>query len=301
MMEFYSNGKLLLTGEYAILDGARGLALPTKFGQFLTVKKSRTGQINWQSLTDKNTPWFTADIDLKDFKILNTSDVISAQRLVEIFKETKVLNPSFLKDYQGVYVDTKLTFPKDWGLGSSSTLITNMAQWAQVDPYELLKATFGGSGYDIACAQNESPVVYHKIEDKPEVKKVDFNPIFKDRLFFIYLNKKQNSREAIATYRQLEIDKRVLITKVNDLTAQLIESKNLDTFETIVNQHEILLSEVLKTPTIKKQLFPNYPHIIKSLGAWGGDFILATGRKEDMDYFSGKGYATIIPYSKIIL
>ncbi|ASV30652.1 GYDIA family GHMP kinase [Maribacter cobaltidurans] len=301
MMEFYSNGKLLLTGEYAILDGARGLALPTKFGQFLTIKKSKTGQINWQSLTDKNTPWFTADIDLKDFKILNTSDIISAQRLVEIFKETKVLNPSFLKDYQGVYIDTKLSFPKDWGLGSSSTLINNIAQWAQVDPYELLKATFGGSGYDIACAQNDTPIVFHKIEDKPEVSKVDFNPIFKDQLFFIYLNKKQNSREAIAIYRQLAIDKGKLITKVNDLTAQLIESKNLDTFEAIVNQHEILLSEVLNTPTIKKQLFPDYPHSVKSLGAWGGDFILATGRQEDMDYFSRKGYATVIPYSKIIL
>ncbi|PIB26277.1 GYDIA family GHMP kinase [Maribacter sp. 4G9] len=301
MEEFYSNGKLLLTGEYAILDGARGLALPTKFGQFLTVKKSNTGQIHWQSLTEKNTPWFTTDIDLKDFLILNTSDIISAQRLVEIFKEARILNPDFLKAYQGVYVDTKLTFPKDWGLGSSSTLINNIAQWAQIDPYELLKATFGGSGYDIACAQNDSPIVYLKIEDKPEVKKVDFDPIFKDRLFFIYLNKKQNSREAIAKYRKLAIDKGALISKVNDLTAQLIESKNLVRFETLVNQHENLLSEVLDTPPIKKQLFPDYHGSIKSLGAWGGDFILATGRQEEMDYFSKKGYTTVIPYAKIIL
>jgi mevalonate kinase len=30
-MNFYSNGKLLLTGEYLVLDGAKSLALPTKF------------------------------------------------------------------------------------------------------------------------------------------------------------------------------------------------------------------------------------------------------------------------------
>ena len=30
---FYSNGKLLITGEYVVLDGAKALALPTKFGQ----------------------------------------------------------------------------------------------------------------------------------------------------------------------------------------------------------------------------------------------------------------------------
>jgi hypothetical protein len=34
---FYSNGKLLITGEYLILDGAKGLALPTKMGQNLSV------------------------------------------------------------------------------------------------------------------------------------------------------------------------------------------------------------------------------------------------------------------------
>ena len=36
---FYSNGKLLITGEYLVLDGARSLAIPTKFGQFLIVEE----------------------------------------------------------------------------------------------------------------------------------------------------------------------------------------------------------------------------------------------------------------------
>ena len=36
---YYSNGKLLLTGEYVVLDGAEALAVPTRFGQNLTVKQ----------------------------------------------------------------------------------------------------------------------------------------------------------------------------------------------------------------------------------------------------------------------
>lgn len=301
MREFYSNGKLLLTGEYAILDGAKGLALPTKYGQYLTVKNSNTNQINWRSLTDKNTPWFTADLSIKDFKILATSDIKSAERLAGILKEVKALNTSSLDTYQGIYIDTKLTFPKDWGLGSSSTLINNMAKWANVDPYTLLEATFGGSGYDIACAQSDSPLVYHIIEGQPKVEKVHFDPPFKDHLFFVYLNKKQNSRDAIKKYRQLPIDKATLISEINELTFQILGTKDMGTFETLINNHEAFLSKTLGIPTIKTQLFSDYHGGIKSLGAWGGDFVLVTGTTVDMEYFSQKGYTTIIPYSNMIL
>jgi len=38
MASFYSNGKLLITGEYLVLDGAKALALPTKYGQGQIVK-----------------------------------------------------------------------------------------------------------------------------------------------------------------------------------------------------------------------------------------------------------------------
>lgn len=41
MISFKSNGKLLLTGEYLVLDGAVALALPTKMGQIMTVEPLR--------------------------------------------------------------------------------------------------------------------------------------------------------------------------------------------------------------------------------------------------------------------
>ncbi|MEM0993828.1 MAG: GHMP kinase, partial [Bacteroidota bacterium] len=34
---YYAHGKLLLTGEYAVLDGAVALAVPSKLGQRLDI------------------------------------------------------------------------------------------------------------------------------------------------------------------------------------------------------------------------------------------------------------------------
>jgi len=104
------------------------------------------------------------------------------------------------------------------------------------------------------------------------VTPVIFNPSFKEQVFFIHLNRKQNSRDSISHYRNLS-----------------------------VMTHELELSSVLQTPTIKKQLFPTYPKAIKSLGGWGGDFILVVGTSEDMNYFKEKGYTTIIPFSEMVL
>ncbi|MDC6389173.1 GYDIA family GHMP kinase [Maribacter sp. PR1] len=301
MEEFYSNGKLLLTGEYAILDGAKGLAVPSRYGQFLTVKQSNTGEINWRSLGDTNTPWFTADLALPNLEILDTSDTSLANRLVQIFEAISNLNTSFINDYQGSYIDTKLTFPRHWGLGSSSTLINNMANWAQVNPYDLLSASFGGSGYDIACAQNNSPITYSNKKDSPIIEKVDFNPSFKNQIFFVHLNKKQNSRDAINSYRKLTMNKEVLIREINQLTLQMTQCHSLSEFEGIMATHENLISKTLDIPTVKQQLFNDFPGSIKSLGAWGGDFIMATGTLEEMRYFSQKGFTTILSYTQMIL
>ena len=54
-------------------------------------------------------------------------------------------------------------------------------------------------------------------------------------------------------------------------------------------------------PPVKKRLFPDYPGSIKSLGAWGGDFILATGTESEREYFKEKGYTTLRSYRELIL
>ena len=299
--DYYSHGKLLLTGEYAILDGAKGLAVPTQFGQSLSVRPTKTAELQWTSTTDTNTPWLTASFDLVDLSVLYASDSAAGHRLLQILQAAKGLNPQFLKDCEGAQVVTHLDFPKDWGLGSSSTLINNIGHWAQVDPYALLRETFGGSGYDIACAQSSGPLVYSTQGNTTSVDAVDFNPSFKERIFFVHLNKKQNSRDAIAAYNQRTVDKTALIAAVNELTARMVHCKELTEFEDIMDAHEALLSHPLGMPTIKQKQFSDYAGSIKSLGAWGGDFIMATGGEEHRNYFTRKGFTTLLPYSKMVL
>lgn len=297
---FYSNGKLLLTGEYAILDGAIGLAVPTKLGQSLKVSSSDSGIITWTSINEKEETWFDASYQLPDLKLITTSDKGIAKKLCQILKVSKTLNSGFLNDAKGYHIETVLRFPRNWGLGSSSTLINNIAQWAAIDAHELLRNTFGGSGYDISSAQHNTPIFYNLNSGRPIVKSVSFNPVFKDQLFFVHLNKKQNSREAIANYRKQEFDSVQLIASITNLTEQLVAAASVSDVEALLIAHESILSKVLKMPPVK-QKFPDYFGEMKSLGGWGGDFVLATGNQKTPDYFKVKGFNTVIPYSEMVL
>jgi mevalonate kinase len=300
--ELYSNGKLLLTGEYAILDGAKGLALPTKFGQYLKLQSDGSESLVWKSIDENDKVWFNAKFSKVDLNTVVTSNVEISNRLVQVLLEAKRLNPSFLsKTIDYTLIETKLTFPKNWGLGSSSTLISNIAQWAEVDPYRLLATTFGGSGYDIACARHDKPILYTNRNYTPKVNEVNFLPIFSDRLFFVYLNQKKNSRDAIKAYRNLAINKSNFISKIDDITERILNCSHLKEFENLLSTHEQIISDTLKIPTIKDSLFADYPGTIKSLGAWGGDFILATGTTSEMEYFKKQGYATVLSYAEMIL
>ena len=301
MKTFRSNGKLLLTSEYVVLDGAKALALPTKFGQSLSILPNNKGNISWQSYDENNELWFEAILPLNlDLDASETKDEVST-RLLEILTAAQRLNPEFLKGSNGLEIKTNQDFNRKWGLGTSSTLINNIATWAKIDAYQLLELTFGGSGYDVACAQHNHPITYQLVsENSPKVTEVVFNPPFKDQLYFIYLNKKQNSREGIKTYKALRQNTSNSLEDFNTITESLIDCQHLSEFEALVTEHESLISELIEQPPIKFQLFEDFNGAIKSLGAWGGDFILATSINNPRDYFNSKGYDTIISYSDMI-
>ncbi|MEO9512586.1 MAG: GYDIA family GHMP kinase [Flavobacteriaceae bacterium] len=298
--DYYSNGKLLLSGEYAILDGATGLAVPTKYGQSLTITATSSGVLQWTSFTEKNSVWFRGSFSLEDLTVISTTDDTISKTLVALLSEAKSQNSAFLENNNGLSVQTHLNFPRDWGLGSSSTLINNLAQWAKIDPYKLLWNAFGGSGYDIACAQHNTPIFYQMANGVPEVKEVLFDPPFKDAIHFVYLNQKQSSKEAITSYRKQHLDKQHLVTKISAFTKKIATTTSLSEFESFMEQHEELLSKTLGLPTIKSKLFKDFPGAIKSLGAWGGDFVMVTCAKENTDYFKSKGYKIIIPYIQMV-
>lgn len=301
-MKFYSNGKLLISGEYLVLDGAVSLALPTKYGQSLEVEETDSGLMHWKSYNVQNELWFEAKLNLETLKVLSWNNQKVAVTLEKILSTAKSLNPKFLLDVKGLEIKTSLTFPNEWGLGTSSTLINNIAQWANINAFALLEKSFGGSGYDIACAQNNFPITYKRNGVHPEVSKVDFKPSFKENIFFVYLNQKQDSKEGIKMYRSLDIDKKGLFETTNKITQEMINATNLDEFEALVDTHENIISDLLKIETAKQKLFADYKGAVKSLGAWGGDFVLVTGTESYVkSYFTEKGYNTILSYAAMIL
>ena len=62
-MKFYSHGKVLLTAEYAVLEGVKALSLPTQRGQSLTIEHHSNKTIQWQSYTDQNELWIDLVFD----------------------------------------------------------------------------------------------------------------------------------------------------------------------------------------------------------------------------------------------
>ncbi len=298
---FHSNGKLLISGEYVVLDGAFSFAIPTKFGQSLKVTPVTQSKLIWISYDENGHIWYENEFSLKDFHSeisIETNEI--TKRLIQIIKTARTLNPEFLSSSFGFKITTHLDFKKEWGLGTSSTLINNIAQWAHIDAFKLLEMTFGGSGYDIACAQHNKPIGYQLQNGKPLVKEVYFNPSFKQQLYFVYLNKKQNSREGIAHYK-LNKPNEYLIKELSKISHKLIQSKSLPEFESLITLHEDYISQIIQQKPIKELLFNDFKGSIKSLGAWGGDFILITSIENPRIYFKERGYQTIIPFSDMIL
>ncbi|TRX37093.1 GYDIA family GHMP kinase [Flavobacterium restrictum] len=300
---FYSNGKLLLTGEYLVLDGAKALALPTKFGQNLSVSSGKNQEIQWQSFDADGNIWFQETVLFSEIITPPEWQNESVKTtLLTILHQGYLVNPSFITQSEGYEITTELTFPRKWGLGTSSTLINNVAQWLQIDAFALLQNSFGGSGYDIACAQNDTPILYQLEQGKPVVEPVVFAPDFSEHLFFVYLNQKQSSKAAIAAYynnKNAHLAQNSAV--INKITQVVLDASTLSDFAKAIEKHEIVMSNILEMKTVKEALFPDFKGIIKSLGAWGGDFVLVISKENPKDYFANQGYTTIIPYAEMIL
>ena len=163
----------------------------------------------------------------------------------------------------------------------------------------MLFNSFGGSGYDIACAQIDLPIIYQLNQGSPQFEAVNFDPSFKDKLYFVHLNKKQVSSEGIKAYKRKKVNQDA-IQDISNLSNRLLTVTSLDTFNEIIKKHESIVGELLGVEPVQQRLFPDFPGQIKSLGAWGGDFILVSGDTSTKAYFNKKGFQTVIPYVSMI-
>ncbi len=304
--KFYANGKLLLTGEYLILDGAVGLAVPTRYGQSLTVSENifpnAIFDSEWFSFDEQDMEWFSCSFDSQNFRHTNESGESVGETLMKILTAARDLGA---KIPAALDIETRLSFPRAWGLGTSSTLIYNIANWLKINPFSLLEKTFGGSGYDLACAGASSAILFDRKKGSPNWHEVHFEPPYADQLFFIYLGKKQNSREGIAHYRAKAAKlPPQYFDQISALSEAFLTEKEIKTVEKIILEHENLVADIIELPRAKTLFFADFWGEIKSLGAWGGDFVLATTDRstaETSEYFYQKGFPTVLSFEEMIL
>ena len=264
----------MLTGEYLVLKGADSLALPLKVGQNLEVRISEgISSLQWKTF-EKSNFWFDAHYSLPEMAIGNTNNFQIAKNLRTILFEAKKLNPDFLVPGKHYEVITNLEFLFKWGFGSSSSLIVNIAQWAKVNPFELNSLVSNGSGYDIAAAMAKGPILYNMGEEHPLVKPVNFDPVFKDHLYFVYLGEKKVSQEEVLKFEKSGNKYSRETSLISEISASVLRSNNLIDFTRALKEHEEIIASVLELIPIKKKRFDDFNGFVKSLGAWGGDFVM---------------------------
>lgn len=302
--EFYSNGKLLLTGEYLVMEGARALAVPVKYGQSLHADVLPDDHsLEWNSYI-KGKPWFKATFNLPTFNTIQTTNVKIANDLINILRSAVSMNSTAIGHEGNFRIKTELSFDISWGLGSSSSLISNIAYWFEIDPYELFWRIFDGSGYDIACARANNPLIYNLFNNMPEIEKSTFDPDFKKNIYFVYTGKKAITAKGIEHFKRQKNFNSNDIQTISDLTVEMSNAAQFTDFEKIIREHETIISKILKTERVKKVYFNDFEGEIKSLGAWGGDFVMVTwlGKCEKlMNYFKGKGLETMFRYDEMVL
>lgn len=281
----------MLFGEYVVLNGSKCLAFPLKFGQTLALEPAE--ELLWESFA-KEERWFHVRLN-SDLEIIETNLQDVALILRDLLRIIQQERPEL--DFQQ-HFKAVANFNLGWGLGSSSTLISLLSQWSGVSTEILLKASFGGSGYDVACATAKQPIVYVK---GGTTEQVSLSPAITEKMLFVYLGNKQNSREEIKRYEKAEVTA-AHVEEMNTLIQKALETSDIEVFEEQLNKSEALIAPIIGHEKLKDRLFADYLHSIKSLGAWGGDFFLATVR--DMEaaktYFRNKGYTTLFPYNELI-
>ena len=299
MGKIFSPGKLMLTSEYFAIDGALVLAVPTKLGQeffFEEIQDSRS-LISWNAFHEGEL-WLSATINYHTWDIIDCNLPQPTEFILKVLKNVQAKSSKVFQSNSSYQLKTNLQFPANFGLGSSSTLMANLAEWAKIDAFELNEDSLGGSGYDIAVAKEKSAVLYQRFPER-NYEKVTFEPLFKDELIFIHLNQKQYSREGISLYKSKEKSP-ALIQEFTDLTKKIFAASDLQSFSQFMDLHEDKISNFLKIPTVKQKFFKDCPSFVKSLGAWGGDFVMSSKFEGYQSYFSDKGFDTIFSWNDII-
>ena len=301
--EYHSKGKLLISGEYLVLHGAKALSVPLKLGQSMQVTKYNIpGIIRWETIV-RNKPWFRANFHGPSMELTDSSHYQTALFVQKLLHTGKKIQPKLhIKDH-GYHIVNEVEFDMNWGLGSSSSLLSNLAYWLDADLYSFYKMIFHGSGYDVFCARASKPMIYQLRDKHPHVEETAINPALTDSLYFIYLGHKQDSQESVRKFNEKELTDHNSIHEISSITESLTTASDPVQFMELMHDHERLISGIIGMPAVKEEYFNDFQGEIKSLGAWGGDFIMACSVQDPQEvaaYFRNKGLNVIFRYKELV-
>jgi len=279
---FSARGKIMLTGEYLVLEGARTLARPTLRRQFLHVgTQGIPGQLQWVSLDYQGKSWFeyTFRPSEPDFKLKLSQDPVAAKLWSLLDFNASLSGLDVVQP--GYKVTTRLEWPRDWGLGSSSSLVVLLSRWFGSDPFVVQQDILGGSGYDIACGLSDEAIIYTLKEGQPKYQPVNTNPTFERHAAFAWLGSKADTDLAIRHFKQLVSAEDITdsIPRVDLITDTVLVSTDAQEMVEALGEHEAIIGSLIQREPIRHKHFKTFPGMVKSCGAWGGDFVLFLGRE----------------------
>lgn len=286
------------------MNGAKALAIPTRFGQHLEIaeEQNEEGKLFWEALDEKGQVFLSVTFESNDFKTLEKKGEVSHFLLQDLLRTARAKNPAFLSNGKNVRAVSRLEFHTGWGLGSSSTLVYNIASWAKVNAMDLFFSVLDGSGYDVACAGAKEAILYHLEGNQAVWREFCFEPPFSQQLYFVYLGKKQNSNEAVRKFRNAPHNTKV-IEQISSITERMIRAVTTTEFRLLMEEHETVVASALQLEKVKDIHFKDFPGAVKSLGAWGGDFVMALAENKPFDtakYFKEKGFATVYSFNEML-
>ena len=142
-------------------------------------------------------------------------------------------------------------------------------------------------------------------EPTPTWQSVSFDPRFEDHLYFMYQGNKRDTAQEIKRFKSLEHSPEFIkksIKTINDIGQTMLKTQSLDEFCHLIDLHEDTIAAVVDHPPIKMKNFSDFDGSIKSLGAWGGDFMLVASRlpyDTIKNYFLRKGKSVVLTYDMI--
>lgn len=281
MRSYFSHGKIMLAGEYAVMAGIESLALPVAQGQWMQVwdmPAKGVSKLVWQGKEADGTVWFECRIDTDIMHISESTDEDVAKTLVKLLREVQIHRPELFSG-RTLRLETQCEFRRDYGLGSSSTMVANLSKWSGVDAFVLQEAGFGGSGYDVAVALLGRPLVFWKEGELACWSPWSLNPELTEGWYLAFPGKKQNSRSSLSAVREkldsLKTDT-MMLQQLNAVVNALKHPRSLPLAEAMLEMWQALLGQHLEIPRAwdDLKLEPMQGGLCKWLGAWGGDVLL---------------------------